>query len=557
MKKTSLAVPFSTGSVSEDDFDQYEEKDHTPAEDSPLSGQRANTFVIAVIMLAALLYIIGNTSVPTEVHGDEGEVALNGIEIRDSGDWNLFGLGWYHIPKLYYLIPAWGMWLFGDTLFGVRMMGALTGLGAIPIFYLLAKRLFHPRPAAIATFLYAVSSYTIHFSRMGTGYNQTALITIAALYFFLRGAQESDGKSYCLAGFLTGIGLLSYQASHILFPMLCGSFVLLTLTRIMPLRHAMAGGFTYMLAFWVTASPLIGNYLVDSTTFYSRAKSVSFLHQEGQTLILRDYPPNASANEIAKQQVERTLLAPITHPNRSPYLVNNGYGGIIDPLPAICFIVGLLFVVLTIYKPASLLLLFWLFCIFMTGAAFTNNCPAYQRLIGGVPLLFLIAAPALHGVFLHFSQVFCWPHSKRVAVICSGAAILLIFGMHRYFHQIMSIPQPLDDSTRIARYLDERGPTRYTYFFGPPHFFFEYGNIRFLAPQARGETVEDPERFLLENRTRREPVNFVLVRSNRRYINKLREIYPGGREEWHYNHRNTRPFVTYEIDSLSASLSSR
>ena len=545
----TLAVPFTTGSVGEESLDGEGEISQPQPVESKLSEYWANTSVILVLILAASLYIIGATSVPTDVHGDEGEVALHALKVRDSGQWNWFNLGdFYLIPELFFLIPGWVMWLFGDNLFGARMAGALIGIGTIPVFYLLARRILHPTPAALATFLFATTPYFIHFSRIGIGYNQTTLLTTAALYFFVRGLQDAGGRSFALAGFFSGLGFFSYQATHLLLPLLLASLALLFLTRNISFRFVVKAAFAFLLTLWVTISPLVGNYLIDSSAFLSRANSVSLFSEEGRNIIRQDYPEPITLPELLQGQIERSWLAPISMPDRSPYLVNHRYGGMLAPIPAILFVAGLLFLLLKLRNAWAQLLLFWTFSTLTVGSAFTNSAPAYQRLVGSIPYLLLIAAPILHGVIRHAARAGRWSPRMRGIVICAVAGILLVMSMHRYFHQIMSVPQFLDDSTRVAHYLHDAGPTRYTYFFGHPYFYFNYGNIRFLAPEARGEDVLKPDEFLAAKITRRGPVTFLLIHGNMRYVHELRRLYPGGKEESHTDFTGGNPFITYEVN---------
>ncbi|MBD3268290.1 hypothetical protein GF373_16615, partial [bacterium] len=202
---------FALPALQKDRTDNY-----TPAERK--EAHWANTAVLATVGIAILLYTMQATSVPTDVHGDEGEVALFGLDIRDQGDWNFFKPGWYNIPYLFYLIPAWVMWLFGDTLFGVRMQGAIMGVASIPMLYLLASRFFRPAAAALSAFLLASSMFMMHFSRMGIGYNQATLLVVAAMYFLVRGIQDRDSRNFCFTGILAAIGFLSYQAAKIILP---------------------------------------------------------------------------------------------------------------------------------------------------------------------------------------------------------------------------------------------------------------------------------------------------------------------------------------------------
>ncbi len=538
-------LPFTSGSVG--GYGGQEDMVSTPAA-FQITRQAANQIVIAICLLAACLYTIGVTEVPTDFHGDEAEVAMNGIELREQGRWNFFILNWYNLPNLFYLIPGWVMWLFGDNRFGIRMAGALTGLAAIPFFYLLARRVVDLAPSVIATFLFAASTYVVHYSRIGIGYNQTTLLTVLAFYFWIRGVQTRNSLNICLSGFVAGIGMLSYQASHLIMPLILVSFVLLFIIRILPIREVLMSFIVFLFGYWIAMSPLMGNYLHDPHASISRADGITIFSQEGRDMIQGEYAGQQSFSEMLQGQFERTLLAPISYYDRSPYLVNFISGGLLDPIPAVLFASGVLVLIFRLGHPASVLLLFWAFATLIVGSAFTNRAPAYQRLVGLSPWLILIAAPVLQGVLGHISRMGKWSHAWRISITTIVLAILLIMSMHRYFHQIQSEPQLLDEWTRIARYLDEEAsPTHYTYFFGPPHVWFEYGTIKFLAPNAKGENVERPERFLQYRVQRRGPVTFLLVRSNRQYLHKLRELYPGGIEEHWTDSKGKHPFTTYTV----------
>ncbi len=543
-----LAVPFSTGSVSEEDYEEESQVELKREIESPAAEYWANTSVIIIILLAACLYIVGMTQVPTDVHGDEGEVGLYSIEFRESGEWNIFDLGWYHISNFFFLLPGWGMWLFGDDLFGIRMVSSLIGVATIPLFYLLSRRLVLPVPAAIATFLFASSTFMIHFCRMGIGYNQTTFFTVAGLYFLIRGLQDHDGKSYCAAGLICGLSIISYQAGKLLPPLAISTLLLLFITRRIDFRRAAVGIVTFFIALWVSISPIIGNYWYNPTAFFSRASAVSIFSEEGRKWIKIDYPPNTPMPEIIEGQFKRSFLGTISHADKSPFLSNRQNGGMLDPLPAILFTAGCMVLLFSLLNTSSLLLLYWTVITIIAGSVLTNGAPAYQRLVGAIPFLLLIAAPVFYAIIQQFSREFRWNPKVRTIMICLIAFIILVMGMHRYFHQIMLHPQFTDDSTRIAKYIRDGGPTRYNYLFGYPYFYFSYGNIRFLAPFAEGENIQNPKEFLQHKVPRRGPVSFILVKNNRQYINDLRRLYPGGKEEHHYNIEEKDPFTTYEVN---------
>lgn len=512
------------------------------------SDPRTNTAIIMVVLIAIALYMINPTAYPTDVHGDEAEVAFRGIEVRDSGKWNPFVPGWYDIPNLFFLIPAWGMWLFGDTLFGIRLTGALIGVASVVAFYPLARRFLQPKTAALAMLMFASSSMMIHFSRMGTGYNQTILVVTITLYCFVRAIQDKDLRFMALCGIVTAVGLLSYQANKLLPPLIVSTFVLLFILRKMTLRFFILGLLSYVFTFVITVSPLIGNYLAAPGATFSRTESVSLIGEAGRNMIKSGYPGDISTAELIQYQIGRSLLAPITYPDRSPYLVNELYGGILDPLHAIFLLAGLIILLSRGLSPPGLILLYWAICHILIGSALTNNAPSYQRLVGLIPILILIAAPALYGAASQTANALKLERQGKYYVLAFTAILVLVMSYHRYFHQIMAEPQFLDDSTRVARFLNEDGPTNYTYFFGLPYFSIGYGNIRFLAPDARGEDIHDPADFLQQKVKRRGPINFILIKSNQRFIEPLRRLYPGGKEIQHKNTHGVPLFITYEVN---------
>ncbi|MBN2326017.1 MAG: glycosyltransferase family 39 protein [Candidatus Omnitrophica bacterium] len=544
----TLAVPFTTGSVSLEESDDAVEGATESELEHHLIDPWANTIFILLLFAGAALYLFGVTSVPTDVHGDEAEVALYGIQVRDSGNWNPFNLGWYEIPNLFYLLPSWGMWLFGDNLFGVRAAGALIGVACIPLFYLLARRMLRPAPAVMAACLFTTSTFLIHFSRIGIGYNQTILLTLAVMYGFVRGIQDQDARWLSFAGFLTAIGFLSYQASKILAPLIVLSLGLLWMTRLLSWRGFLKTSVAFFLAFWIGISPMIGVYMTDFQAAFSRAKGVTLLSPEGEELFRRGHPENLSNGSLIWIQLERSLLAPISYHDNSPYLENQGNGGMLDAFPAIFFAAGIFLLLGTISHPLSRLLLLWILCIPIVGGALTDHAPSYQRLVGLLPFLLIAAAPILNGCLVRLSRLFSWMPPTRLHVTTAVLIVLSIFSMHRYFHQIMSKPQHLDEWTRVARYLKDAGPAQYTYFLGPPHVYFQYGTLRFLAPNAKGENVLHPEQFVKNRIVRRGPTCFLLIRSNRQYIDELRRLYPGGREETHFNQEEKAPFTTYVVN---------
>ena len=529
-----VQLPFSTGSVSE--LDEESDEDEQP---SVQTQNLANAIAVGLLLLAAALYLIHPTAYPTDVHGDEGEVALQAIAIRNHGDWNPFTPAWFKIPQLFFLIPGWGMWLFGDTLFGLRITAGLIGVLNVGLCYLVAHRLFRPAPAILAMFLSLSCSSVIHYMRVGIGYNQATFFYLAAFFFLLRAIQERPLSGFAWAGVVSALGWLSYQPCKLVPFLLLGSFVLMALKRPRAWRRWAMGLATFLIAFWVAFAPNVGNYLRDPSAAFFRLQQVSLLSQHAQ---LGQYD-NGAANSF-----RRMAMGPFTQPDLSPFYTNFHSGGMLDPLTALLFAAGAAHLIIRFWKSSSLLLLFWTLAVIAIGGALTIAAPAYQRLLGIMPFLALIAAPPLHAMLLHVAETWRWGPKPRAIATALVLTLCLGLSVNRYFYVVMAKPQMHDDSTRVARFIDEIGPHTYVYFFGLPHYRMQYGNIRFLARQTPGETVESAEAFFEKPIQRRGPVCFILIRTNRTHLDRLREIYPDGRELHHRDVIGNELFTSYQVD---------
>lgn len=533
MNRPAMA-PFSTGSVGED------EDDDEPGEsllDPPLSWQRMA--LTGLLLFAAFLYLVNPSEYPTDVHGDEGEVSLFSIHYRDAGQWNPFMPAWFKIPAFFFMVPGFGMWAFGDDLAGVRTVAGLIGMANVWLAFLAARRLLRPGPALLAAFLFLICCTTIHYSRVGIGYIQAVFFYLAAFYALLRGVQDRSLAGFAWAGLAVAIGWLSYQSCKLLPLLVIASLLGLLILRRSQSKRWLYGGLVFALAFWTGWAPMLGSYVRDPGAATYRLKQVMTVSEDAQLLGQRVDHFGSLA---------RTAMAPVAMPDASPFYTNNNAGGIFAPASAFFFVAGAALLWFRILTPGGFLLWLWIGATLVIGSALTIKAPAYQRILGVLPLMAIMAAVPLGAALRHIARAWNWGLAPRVILAVIVAAGLAVESGHRYFNVIMSAPQMHEDSTRVARFIDEIGPHTYVYFFGLPHYSFKYGNIRFIAQDTPGEDVVDKDKFLEKVVKRRGPVCFILIRSNRIYLDALRELYPGGREITHRDIKGTELFISYQVD---------
>lgn len=143
-------------------------------------------------------------------------------------DWSLFGDELYSVtsrgalpvgellavpvpldshPPLYYLLLHYWMELFGNSVTGTRSMSVVLSIGAMGMLFLLGTELFDDRVGLLATLLFAVSTFQIHYGRVARMYSLFVLLTLASWYGFVR---LREGTVPTAAGYVVATALLVY-----------------------------------------------------------------------------------------------------------------------------------------------------------------------------------------------------------------------------------------------------------------------------------------------------------------------------------------------------------
>lgn len=196
-----------------------------------------------VLALAAYLCLV-NLEYATLWH-DEAPAAFFGRMLLQSGDiigWdgrNLVGGTDGNtltadlrdtLPPITYLINALGIWLFGDTIFAVRVLHAVIGVAALAVFYLLLRQQFpaHPRLVFFIFTFVGLSAQMLLYFRTSRYYALMILCTLLIFYFyerFCRHRQLSDWAAMLAIAILaffnqyaaTVMTILTFAAWHLCF----------------------------------------------------------------------------------------------------------------------------------------------------------------------------------------------------------------------------------------------------------------------------------------------------------------------------------------------------
>lgn len=187
--------------------------------------------IFSIILLAFIIRFYKLGEVPLSLNWDETSNAYNAYSILKTGrdEYGKFfpltnrSFDDYK-PPAYMYSNILSVALFDLTPFAARMPSAFFGTVAIVLIYILTAALTgSKRTALISTFLLAVSTWHIQFSRIGFEANLGFFMTLAAFTAFAK-ATLSDTKTskslLIVSAFLFGISLYTYHSQRIFIPLM-------------------------------------------------------------------------------------------------------------------------------------------------------------------------------------------------------------------------------------------------------------------------------------------------------------------------------------------------
>lgn len=120
----------------------------------------------------------------------------------------------FHPP--FYFIIAHYWYELGKSEFMLRFPSAVFGITAIPVVYLIARRLLGPRTGAISAVIVALSPFHIWYSQEARMYTLQMLLVATSMLFFLRAWRSATRWDMPAYGLATVLGLFTQISTAIL-----------------------------------------------------------------------------------------------------------------------------------------------------------------------------------------------------------------------------------------------------------------------------------------------------------------------------------------------------
>lgn len=275
---------------------------------------KSKTILILILSLALFLRLFRLGINPPSLYWDEASLGYNAYSVLTSGMdehgevlplARFIAFGDFKPPGYIYATSL-SMLFFGLTEFAVRLPSALAGFFLVLITYLLCREWFlKKRISLIASFLVAVSPWSLQFSRAAFEANLGVLFNLLGIYFFVLFRRRKIGIIVSVIFFI--LSFYTFNSNRIIAPLLLGVLFILNFKAV--LKNYLVTGFA-ILAGIILIFPSI-HYLSD------RESRVRFQ----EVSIFNDLIPVETSNGRIERE-GNSPLAKLIHNRRVLYAVS-------------------------------------------------------------------------------------------------------------------------------------------------------------------------------------------------------------------------------------------
>jgi 4-amino-4-deoxy-L-arabinose transferase-like glycosyltransferase len=503
---------------------------------------------IGVIVLALVLRAYHLDTIPPGFWGDEGNDAIEAQDVLQGRFPSPFNTDWGGNPAMKAYVNALSFLIFGQNIFGLRMVGAIAGTLSIAGIYLLGRELFGPRPALLGSLFLTLSRWHIHRSRYDTVVMQGVPIQVFGYYFLLKGFRTGRDSDFAWSGLLFGFSLNFYHGNRIA-PIIIALLLLYEFGRrgLPFLRRYFRPLVVCLLAALLLFAPLGAFYITTPQALIGRADTVWLFNNRGHLGGM--YGPHSDV-EYVLLQIRDTLFMLNVSGDPSP-VVNWQRKPMVDSLTAIFLVLGVAYGLWHWRERRYFFLLLWPLLTLLLGSAFTIGAPNGSRTVGAIPGLLLWAGVGLDLVWRQTETVLRgrW----RAALLPVALALFLLVGYVNIniYRQYVSDPSLWSSfagpQVVVANYLKTAGPNTKVYFLANPAINQYNKVMKFISGGFQGQDFWDAAGLVPIQETTGQDVLYYLP--NAALLPSLQWFYPQGVAETVKDPFGRDSFVAFRVSA--------
>ncbi|HID63674.1 MAG TPA: hypothetical protein EYP49_13195, partial [Anaerolineae bacterium] len=459
-------------------------------------------------------------------------------EVQTGG--GAYGILHFHARPLEFpltgYLPALAFRLLGENSFALRLPFLILGILTIIPFYLLLRELFEVEVALFGTLLLTVCRWHALVSRVADELFLPIFFEVSLLYFLVKGHRTGKVSHFFWLGILTGYTFYAYTAYRAIpfFVLLFfgGRFLWSSLTTQPPdYRFRLRQALVFLVAMLTVLGPLIvvswrGERLFVEAFFrhvFARGDTTLASLQ----LSLSDWPA----------RVQRALLI-FTHRGADYAALNLPGEPMLDPVSGVLLACGVVYCLLTFYKPYRLFFLVWFFTILLVGAVFPLNFYV-GRFSGLIPILFVLICFLIQALWKAGDRLFgLWGRRGFALCLVGLSSLALYFNGDTFFgkqvHDSRVRAAYENGTLALCHYLSSLPLDTYVYLWSETQaldFLFRPNDYMWACQNLQGEPLSSLTEGL-PARTPSTDVAYVILnpRSDREEISDLVQyFYPEAR----------------------------
>jgi 4-amino-4-deoxy-L-arabinose transferase-like glycosyltransferase len=482
-----------------------------------------------LIIFAFAIRGLGTAHIPIFLTGDEGSSGISAMQFLKGEIDNIFIVGWYSFPSLYFSIQAAFIAIFGETTQALRILSACVGTLTVVAVYFAGRAMFGNRTGALAALALAVLHFHIHFSRIGLNNIWDGLwytVTVGALWY---GWEKENRNAFLLAGIGLGIAQYFYTSSRTLIPLVILWVLIAGLFDRSHFKRALPDILIMALVAIAVVIPLACFFFRSPNEFLAPMQRVSVF---GAWLEYQVQLTGQPAWKILLEQIGLGFQAFVYTPLNAWYTPGVP---ILRPFAAGLFLLGLALLILRGRDSRMLLLVLWLIAFGFLGGL-SESTPAAQRYVAAAPLCALLVGYGLSESISLLEKL--WPKLSKIFLLLTIVlvAILAMDDLRFYFLEYTSLRRIVDarNNGMIAQHLADTLQTEQddlqVVFFGQPAMgFYSIPSLQYLAPHIQGIDMIQPWPSSENPTPTSSRLLFVFLPNNETEILPVESDYPGGK----------------------------
>lgn len=410
------------------------------------------TFVfIGIFLIGLLLRLYKLGDIPNSLDWDEVSQGYNAYSILQTGKdeygktfpFTIRSFNDYKTPAYTYIsIPF--IKLFGLISFGERLPSAVAGIVSIFLVYLLIAEIFYKHQwrsqfSLLGMFFFAVSPWSIQFSRAAFDANVGVLFVLAGTVFFLHGVRTN--KTFLLLASIFFLGISVYLAhSEKIFTPIFLVFLFLYNWHFFINRKILVTGLLLLFFCFNLLWLFDSQTKVRSTGVLFTSSSTRFLEQPAKEIIQDEKQQNTFFALLHNRRfvyINKYLENYLSHFNLN-YLFIYGDNprhhapgiGLLYLVSLPLIIAGTFFLIRN-HKKESVIVFAWLF-IAPLASSFAVDSPNYQRSLIFLPSWQILEAAGIIYILLMIKKL------RFILLLQSVIIILVLLNIAYYLHQYFS-----------------------------------------------------------------------------------------------------------------------